>query len=273
MGGGGASAPAAAWSGDVDSRGDGADGRRRQRRRRTVRRAAGAPRHRRPRPILSPAAWPARPSRSGSSGTPSSSRSTTRASASSTSTWRTSACCSSGSRERLTSTAAREPAAAACRWCSICPAAGHAALLERAPAPGALRLRGGGLRRRRVCGSRRCRRCSRRRTCDRALRALAGDLDGLDRGAGADEALKRIAATMACHAAVKAHDPLTVEKMRHILDELRATAYSTVCPHGRPVMFRISRGRESREELRADLSRLQISGCRRRCVSALSVRP
>ncbi len=76
---------------------------------------------------------------------------------------------------------------------------------------------------------------------DRALRALADDLDGLDRGAGADDAVTRIAATMACHAAVKAHDPLTIEKMRHILDELRATAYSTVCPHGRPVMFRISR--------------------------------
>jgi DNA mismatch repair protein MutL len=76
---------------------------------------------------------------------------------------------------------------------------------------------------------------------DRALRALAGDLDGLDRGLAAEHALKRIAATMACHAAVRAHDPLTTEKMQHILDELRATAYSTVCPHGRPVMFRISR--------------------------------
>jgi DNA mismatch repair protein MutL len=76
---------------------------------------------------------------------------------------------------------------------------------------------------------------------DRALRALATDLDGLDRGLAADQALRRIAATMACHAAVRAHDPLTTEKMQHILDELRATAYSTVCPHGRPVMFRISR--------------------------------
>jgi DNA mismatch repair protein MutL len=76
---------------------------------------------------------------------------------------------------------------------------------------------------------------------DRALRALAEDLDGLDRGLVAEQAMKQIAATMACHAAVKAHDPLTTEKMRHILEELRATAYSTVCPHGRPVMFRISR--------------------------------
>ncbi len=74
-----------------------------------------------------------------------------------------------------------------------------------------------------------------------ALRALAQDLEGLDRGLELQEALKRIAATMACHAAVKANYPLTLEKMRHILEELRATAYSTVCPHGRPVMLRITR--------------------------------
>lgn len=74
-----------------------------------------------------------------------------------------------------------------------------------------------------------------------ALRALAQDLDGVDRGLAIEDALKRIAATTACHAAVKANYPLTLEKMAHILDELRATAYSTVCPHGRPVMLRITR--------------------------------
>ena len=75
----------------------------------------------------------------------------------------------------------------------------------------------------------------------RALLALAEDLEGLDRGAQVQDALQRIAATTACHAAVKANDPLTYEKMTHILDELRATAYSTVCPHGRPVMLRLTR--------------------------------
>ena len=73
------------------------------------------------------------------------------------------------------------------------------------------------------------------------MRALAEDLDGLDRGAPVEDALQRIAATMACHAAVKANYPLTCEKMKHILDELRRTAYSTVCPHGRPVMLRLTR--------------------------------
>jgi DNA mismatch repair protein MutL len=75
----------------------------------------------------------------------------------------------------------------------------------------------------------------------RALRALADDLERLDRGADVQDALQRIAATTACHAAVKANYPLTYEKMTHILEELRATAYSTVCPHGRPVMLRLTR--------------------------------
>ena len=77
--------------------------------------------------------------------------------------------------------------------------------------------------------------------CEGALRSLANDLEGLDRGLGIEEGLKRIAALTACHAAVKANFPLTFEKMTHILEELRATAYSSICPHGRPVMLRITR--------------------------------
>jgi DNA mismatch repair protein MutL len=77
--------------------------------------------------------------------------------------------------------------------------------------------------------------------CEAAVRALSEDLEGLDRGSRVDDAIKRIAATMACHAAVKANYPLTPEKMLHILDELRRTAYSTICPHGRPVMLRLTR--------------------------------
>ena len=46
---------------------------------------------------------------------------------------------------------------------------------------------------------------------------------------------------MACHAAVKANYPLTPETMVHILDGLRRTAYSPICPHGRPVMLRLTR--------------------------------
>jgi DNA mismatch repair protein MutL len=73
------------------------------------------------------------------------------------------------------------------------------------------------------------------------LRALGEDLEGLDRGSPAEAALKQMATTIACHAAVKANYPLTYEKMVHILKELAATAYSTICPHGRPVMLRLTR--------------------------------
>jgi len=77
--------------------------------------------------------------------------------------------------------------------------------------------------------------------CEAAIRALAEDLEGLDRGSRVEDALRKIAATMACHAAVKANYPLTLEKMRYLLEELRRTAYSSVCPHGRPVVLRLSR--------------------------------
>jgi DNA mismatch repair protein MutL len=73
------------------------------------------------------------------------------------------------------------------------------------------------------------------------VRGLAADLEGLGGKGAVHDHLRQIAATMACHAAVKANDSLTHEKMAHILDELRQTAYSTVCPHGRPVMLRLTR--------------------------------
>ena len=80
-----------------------------------------------------------------------------------------------------------------------------------------------------------------RGACETAVRALAEDLEGLDRGTSVGDAIGRIAASTACHAAVKANDRLTMEKMTWLLEELRRTAYSTVCPHGRPVLLRLTR--------------------------------
>ena len=76
---------------------------------------------------------------------------------------------------------------------------------------------------------------------DEALRAVAADLDEVAAGRGIDDVLRKMAATMACHAAVKANAPLTREKMQYLLDELRRTAHSSVCPHGRPVVLRLTR--------------------------------
>ena len=77
--------------------------------------------------------------------------------------------------------------------------------------------------------------------CAAALRAAAGDLEGLTPGSGINESIRQLAALMACHAAVKANDPLTIDKMKYLLDELRRTAHSSVCPHGRPVVLRLTR--------------------------------
>jgi DNA mismatch repair protein MutL len=74
-----------------------------------------------------------------------------------------------------------------------------------------------------------------------ALRAASGDLEGLTPGAGIETSVRQLAATMACHAAVKANDLLDRDKMQYLLDELRRTAHSSVCPHGRPVVLRMTR--------------------------------
>ena len=50
----------------------------------------------------------------------------------------------------------------------------------------------------------------------------------------------RIAASIACHAAIKIHTPLEMEKMEWLLTELAKTEHPTSCPHGRPIALRYS---------------------------------
>jgi DNA mismatch repair protein MutL len=49
-----------------------------------------------------------------------------------------------------------------------------------------------------------------------------------------------IAATIACHAAIKVNMPLEQNKMEWLLSELAKTEYPMSCPHGRPVVLRYS---------------------------------
>jgi DNA mismatch repair protein MutL len=50
----------------------------------------------------------------------------------------------------------------------------------------------------------------------------------------------RIAASIACHAAIKVNTPLESQKMDWLLKELSKTAHPTSCPHGRPIALRYS---------------------------------
>ena len=51
---------------------------------------------------------------------------------------------------------------------------------------------------------------------------------------------KKLFAMMACKAAVKAHDTLTLEKMQEIIELLHKTEHRQTCPHGRPTTWLIS---------------------------------
>lgn len=56
----------------------------------------------------------------------------------------------------------------------------------------------------------------------------------------ASDTLKdEIAASLACHAAIKVNMSLTPEKMVWLIDRLLQTSSPTTCPHGRPVILRL----------------------------------
>jgi len=68
-------------------------------------------------------------------------------------------------------------------------------------------------------------------------------LDTADRAkrAGARASLRdEIAASLACKAAVKINMRLTEEKMRWMVERLLTTSSPTTCPHGRPVILRLT---------------------------------
>jgi len=45
----------------------------------------------------------------------------------------------------------------------------------------------------------------------------------------------RIAASLACHSAIKVNMPLDLTRMEWLLRELARTEHPTSCPHGRPI--------------------------------------
>lgn len=68
------------------------------------------------------------------------------------------------------------------------------------------------------------------------LDSFAGDKRGHAKSTLRDS----IAASLACKAAVKINMKLTPEKMQWLIDRLLATSSPTTCPHGRPVILRLT---------------------------------
>lgn len=76
-----------------------------------------------------------------------------------------------------------------------------------------------------------------------AERLVAEILDGIEREHQAisiDSLQSQIAASTACHAAIKVNMPLDQTKMEWLLGELAKTESPMSCPHGRPVVLRYS---------------------------------
>ena len=77
-----------------------------------------------------------------------------------------------------------------------------------------------------------------------ARNLLAEILDTVDaekRGRARETLREEVAASLACHAAIKVNMPLTHEKMRWLIDRLLLTSSPTTCPHGRPAILRLTR--------------------------------
>jgi len=65
-------------------------------------------------------------------------------------------------------------------------------------------------------------------------------IDADKRGAARATLRDEIAASLACRAAIKINTPLAVEKMQWLIDRVLTTSSPTTCPHGRPVILRLS---------------------------------
>ncbi|MEO9255291.1 MAG: DNA mismatch repair protein MutL, partial [Tepidiformaceae bacterium] len=70
-----------------------------------------------------------------------------------------------------------------------------------------------------------------------ALRLLLDQLAGERR---VTDPFGRAAATVACHASVRAGTALAMEEMRRLVEDLERTGSPRTCPHGRPTLIHVS---------------------------------
>lgn len=72
------------------------------------------------------------------------------------------------------------------------------------------------------------------------LAEILETVDAEKKGSAREALRDDIAASLACHAAIKVNMPLAPEKMRWLIDRLLKTSSPTTCPHGRPVILRLA---------------------------------
>ncbi|MSQ14684.1 MAG: DNA mismatch repair endonuclease MutL [Dehalococcoidia bacterium] len=80
-----------------------------------------------------------------------------------------------------------------------------------------------------------------------ATQALADTLDQMAQGKSSTDWQERIAASLACHGAIKAAQPLRFEEMRQLILQLEEAANPKTCPHGRPTTLYLSSSQLERQ--------------------------
>ncbi len=78
------------------------------------------------------------------------------------------------------------------------------------------------------------------RELERMLEEVLGVADREQQAENGEARRTRIAASIACHAAIKVNTPLEPAKIDWLLAELAKTEHPTSCPHGRPIALRYS---------------------------------
>jgi DNA mismatch repair protein MutL len=75
---------------------------------------------------------------------------------------------------------------------------------------------------------------------EKMLQELLDEISREEQSLNLEKMRTRIAASIACHAAIKVNMPLERNKMEWLLTELAKTEHPMSCPHGRPVVLRYS---------------------------------
>ena len=76
---------------------------------------------------------------------------------------------------------------------------------------------------------------------ERLVRDIAAELNEIGRSGQIHDEIERVLAVVACHSMVRANQALSQSEMQQLLKDLSAIDFGSCCPHGRPVMHRLSR--------------------------------
>ena len=75
---------------------------------------------------------------------------------------------------------------------------------------------------------------------ERLLHEVLDQFEREEQATNIEQVRGKIAASIACHAAIKINMPLAQDKMEWLLRELSRTDAPMTCPHGRPVVLKYS---------------------------------